>query len=183
MPDLETRAAAVIGKTRDGISWPYGLSSPSFMERRKDPEAFEQRVQEQRARQESLVSWAEQHGLKLTDSGCCPLWLQRERSRRCNPDPERSSCTGNGPAAADRNWMDHFTAWLKDGRPAAIAAAPYELSAAAEMRLGYWPQHDPRLHLTRGAGWYGYATTQIVLWRADRLPSMTAAQAPEDFHG
>ncbi|OQD51852.1 hypothetical protein BM536_037700 [Streptomyces phaeoluteigriseus] len=76
--------------------------------------------------------------------------------------------------------MDHTITWLKDGRPAVITTAPYEIYEEDEARLQYWQQHDPRLQVARGHGWYGYDTTQIVLWRTDRITAVAAVQKTGD---
>ncbi|MFG2987017.1 hypothetical protein ACGFYQ_38200 [Streptomyces sp. NPDC048258] len=180
MPDSFDRAAAVLGRHSDGIRWPYGLETPGYMERRRDPEGFERRVAETRARQEGMVAWAERYGLRLSPAGCCPLWLVREASQRCRPrmghgDP----CKRYGSSGSDRGWMDHSVTWLKDSRPAAITSAPYNICPQDEERLAHWQRTDPRLRVARGTGWYGYDTTQIILWRSDRIDAMAPAATPE----
>ncbi|MFE4335752.1 hypothetical protein ACFRQM_42135 [Streptomyces sp. NPDC056831] len=180
MPDLFDRAAAVLGRYSGGIRWPYGLETPGFMERRRDPENYKQRVIDTKARQEVMVAWAERYGLRLSPAGCCPLWLGRDTSQRCRHrigygDP----CTRYGSSSSDRSWMDHSVTWLKESRPAVITSAPYNVHPKDEERLTYWQQTDPRLRVSRGPGWYGYSTTQIVLWRSDRIAAVAPAEAPE----
>ncbi|MFF1917361.1 hypothetical protein ACFVYE_38580 [Streptomyces sp. NPDC058239] len=70
MSDLFDRAAAVPGRHSDGIRRPYGLETPGFMERRRDPEGYERHVVETRARQKVMAAWAERYGLR---SGSGPL--------------------------------------------------------------------------------------------------------------
>lgn len=36
-------------------------------------------------------------------------------------------------------------------------------------------QEDPRLKVVTGPGWYSPATTQIILWRADRIEDVQPA--------
>lgn len=180
MADLYDRAAAVLGRNSDGIRWPYGLETPGFMERRRDPDGYEQRVAETRARQEVMVAWAERYGLRLSPAGCCPLWLGREGSRRCMFLIERGSrCTRFGSPHPDSGWMDHAVTWLKDSRPAVITSAPYDLEPKDSHRLEHWQRADPRLRAARGTGWYGFSTTQIVLWRSDRIAAVAPAEPPE----
>lgn len=177
MTDLYDRAAAVLG-TEDGvIRWPYGMSPPHPGEKRKDPEKYEQRWAQQRAKQEAMVSWAERHGLKYSPAGCCPFWLQGNVSRRCRPyDPHADRCTRYG-TSTDHSWLDHAVGWLKNGRPAVLTSAPYNLEHITEApeRLAYWEQHDDRLKVVTGPGWYSTATTQIILWRTDRLQAVEPA--------
>lgn len=178
MPDLYDRAAAVLGTTSDGIRWPYGMSPPHPGEKRRNPETYEHRLVQQRAKQESMVSWAEQHGLKYSPAGCCPGWLQGKTSRRCRPyGPSADRCTRYGNSNIDHSWLDHAVGWLKNGVPAVLTSAPYGLEHITEApeRLAYWQQQDERLKVVTGPGWYSLATTQIILWRTDRLETVEPA--------
>jgi hypothetical protein len=171
MTDLYDRAAAVLGTDEGAIRWPYGMSSPHPGEKRKDPEKYEQRLLEQRAKQEAMVSWAERYGLKYSTAGCCPFWLQGKVSRRCRAyGANAAKCTRYG-TSIDAGWLDHAVGWLKDGRPAVLTSAPYvfEHIAEAPARLDYWQQEDSRLQVAIGPGWYGFDTTQVIVWRADRI--------------
>ncbi|MFG2142592.1 hypothetical protein ACGFRG_00070 [Streptomyces sp. NPDC048696] len=83
-------------------------------------------------------------------------------------------CTHYG-TAQDRHWLDHLISWLKEGRPAVITTAPYGIDSADRSRLDWWTGADPRLRVAHGPGWYGFRTTQIVMWRTDRLAQVTPA--------
>jgi len=180
MADLHDRAATVLGRNSDGVRWPYGLETPGFMERRRDPDGYEDRVTATRARQEVMVTWAERYGLRLSPAGCCPLWLGRGGSRRCMFLPGwGTSCTRYGSPHPDSGWMDHAVTWLKDSRPAVITSAPYDIDPKDEQRLEHWTRTDPQLKVARGMGWYGFSTTQIVLWRTDRIAELEPAQGPD----
>jgi hypothetical protein len=104
---------------------------------------------------------------------CCPWWLTRKVSRRC----EFAKCTQYGAGGDDRSWLDHTICWLKDGRPAVITSAPYNFGQEDRARIDQWLTEDTRLRVAYGAGWYGYTTTQIVMWRADRLEDVAPAAA------
>jgi hypothetical protein len=95
-------------------------------------------------------------------------------SRRCV-----SGCTNYGPRSAslDHNWLDHSIHWLLDSKPAAITSAPYHVNQGDEGRLAMWAA-EPNLRAARGPGWYGHGTTQIILWRADRIGSVDPAEPP-----
>jgi hypothetical protein len=177
MTDLYDRAAVVLG-TEDGrIRWPYGMSPIHPDEKRKNPAAYEQLQAQRRAGQEAMVSWAERYGLKYSEAGCCPFWLQGTVSRRCRPyGPHKDRCTRYG-TGIDHGWLDHAVGWLKDGRPAALTSAPYgfEYITEAPERLAFWQQHDDRLQVAIGSGWYGFGTTQIVVWRTDRIAAVEPA--------
>jgi hypothetical protein len=176
--DLYDRAAAVLGTDGGAIRWPYGMSpAQRSYTREEPPEEYAQRVAEKRAKQEAMVVWAERHGLKYTPHGCCPPWLRGNTNRRCRPHQERSACTRYRNETPDHDWLDHAVGWLKDGKPAALTSAPYGLEHITEApaRLAYWPQQDPRLKAVTGEGWYSPATTQIILWRTDRLENVQPA--------
>ncbi|WP_432038696.1 hypothetical protein [Streptomyces cucumeris] len=176
VPDLYTRAALVFGKTdRGGIAWPYGVADPDRSNYRgpNGPTEYEERLKDRRIAQRVVTEWAERHGLKKSTTGCCPLWLLRRVSRRCTSTV--IPCTHYGSSTPDRGWLDHLTAWTKNGKPAALTSAPYSLPASDEARLTWWTQEDPRLHVARGKGWYGLSTTQIVMWRSDLLAALDPA--------
>ena len=166
--DFLARAAAVLGGQGRRIGWPYGLETPAASAWRRDPAIFERRVRENDARRQILVAWAERYGLRRSPAGCCPLWLCREHSRRCtSPGPR--------PACSRARWMDHTVTWLKDSRPAVLTAAPYNVVSKDEEDLALWPRFDSRLRSAQGPGWYGYDTTQIILWRTDRIAEIAPA--------
>ncbi|MBC2868549.1 hypothetical protein [Streptomyces mexicanus] len=177
MTDLHDRAAAVLGTEEGRVRWPYGMSPIHPSEKRKDPERYEQRRAQRLAGQEAMVSWAEHYGLKYSEAGCCPFWLQGKTSRRCRPyGPHANRCTRYG-THVDQDWLDHAVGWLKGGRPAVLTSAPYGLEYITEApeRLAYWQQEDPRLQVVQGTGWYGHGTTQIVMWRTDILDEVAPA--------
>ena len=145
--DLDIRAAAVLGTGPDGIRWPRHLVPA-------DPEAeqYDRLQRQQQARQEAMVSWAEEFGLKLTPIGCCPPWLLRPISRRCHPYTRVGDrCTRYG-TLQDRAWLQRTMTWLKDGRPAAITCAPVDFSPAYVERLRWWQQAAPKLRVVTGPG-------------------------------
>ncbi|RSO10663.1 hypothetical protein DMH15_41210, partial [Streptomyces sp. WAC 06725] len=112
------------------------------------------------------------------EAGCCPRWLLRDGSQSCHPryrvgDP----CTRYGTPRLDSGWLDHTVTWLKDARPAVLTAAPYDVDDHDRRRLAHWERTDPRLRSAIGTGWYGFGTTQIVLWRSDRVAELQAAEA------
>lgn len=164
MTDLYDRAAKIFGSGPDGIRWPYDVSGLDRSLRRTDPERFRRQLAELERKQLVLVDWAERHGLKGSPVKCCPWWLTRKVSRRC----EVNKCTQFG-GGADRSWLDHTICWLKDSRPAVITSAPYNFGEEDRARIDHWLTEDTRLRAAYGAGWYGYGTQQIVMWRADRL--------------
>lgn len=178
-PKLYSRAAAVLGKTADGIRWPYGMSPAQRNLFRDEPaEEYAQRAQQQLAKQESMVAWAERHGLRYNRFGCCPAWLQGDTSRhRCRRHGPKATCTRYGNGNVDHGWLDHAVGWLKDGKPAVLTSAPYGLEHITEApeRLAYWTRQDPRLKATTGVGWYSPATTQIIVWRGDRIEDVQPA--------
>ncbi|MDT0307317.1 hypothetical protein RM780_10115 [Streptomyces sp. DSM 44917] len=39
----------------------------------------------------------------------------------------------------------------------------------------FWTKRDSRLRFTRGGeGWYGLGTTQLIMWRCDRVAHVSA---------
>lgn len=176
--DLRTRAVRILGGTRGRPRWPYGLEDLTLRDRPDMTAAeFQQNRETNTAKQRTLVDWAERHRLRRSTSGCCPKWLQRQRSVRCRPSWPGGPCPHYDPPAEtnDRAWMDHRMFWLRAGSPAVITSAPYGLSPESEARLSCWTADDPRLKWARGTGWYGYTTTQVVLWRQDLAPDIEPA--------
>lgn len=180
MTALNTRAAAVLGTSGGAIRWPYGMSPAQRNIYRDEPAAdYAQRVQQQLARQEAMVTWAEQHGLKHAPHGCCPAWLRTNTNGRCRPYREKSPCTRYANGSPDHDWLDHAVGWLKDGKPAVLTSAPYTLKhLKPPARLAFWTVTDPRLKAAAGDGWYSPATVQLILWRADRIEDVEPASAP-----
>ncbi|MGA5198233.1 hypothetical protein [Streptomyces exfoliatus] len=67
--DLDRRGAAVFGYNQGEPNWPYDTHSHfDLHQRRTDRAAYDREVAEARARQESIVSWAERHGLKASST-------------------------------------------------------------------------------------------------------------------
>lgn len=165
---LHARAVRIFGADPGGIRWPYGLEDPSRHLKRTDPAAYERQQVEQPAAQRNIVEWAERYGLKESSAGCCPRWLQRSVSRTCPYD----KC---GSDTADAGWLDHPIRWIKDGKPVAITSAPYGLPEADDARIRWWLSEDPCLRVAYGPGWYGFGTTQVVMWRTDRIPVIEPA--------
>ena len=182
MSDLSVRATAIFGVTADGIRWPYDVSGIDRTLRYRDPEAHERKMAELTTKRYTIVEWAEHHGLtKSSINRCCPLWLTRTTSRRCT---RGSACQIS--ATPDRPWLDHDIYWLRDGRPAVITSAPYEVSEDDTQRLLWWRTQHRALRVERGTGWYGYGTTQIVLWNTSRIKYVSPAHnidRPETFMG
>ncbi|GAA3595193.1 hypothetical protein [Streptomyces osmaniensis] len=178
MNDLNTRARAILGVDGGDIRWPYGMGPER---RRYTPEEteeqFAQRDQEMRAKQEAMLSWAEQHGLKYGPHGCCPAWLRLNVNGRCRAYREGTKCTRYANGCPDRDWLDHAVGWLKDGKPAVLTSAPYSLRyiSSAPTRLAFWTGTDERMRVTAGDGWYSPATTQIIMWRSDRIEDVQPA--------
>ncbi|AJF70424.1 hypothetical protein [Streptomyces vietnamensis] len=166
--ELSTRAAAVLGGSPGAVKWPYGLT-PAARSSYKSQDAYEAAVQGRLEAQELLVAWAEEHGLRQSSTGCCPRWLQRSSSRQCRD----GACTRQDPPALDAYWLDHTVGWLLGGRPAVLTSAPYHFEHQDQERLRWWTTQDPLLRSARGTGWYGFDTTQIVVWRADLLETVT----------
>jgi hypothetical protein len=172
--DLHSRGSRIFGATRGEVCWPYGLNDQTC---RFDPKADREGCEAQRdltQRQRlTIVDWAEHHGLRASSSGCCPIWLTRDKSRRCGGKDTRG-CGGGGG-----RWSDHALWWIKDRRPVAITGAPYHFDDDSQTLVDRWLTEDERLNFTTGAGWYGYGTTQVVLWRTDRIKTIEPAK-PED---
>jgi hypothetical protein len=166
-PDIHARGAAIFGSSIDGVYWPYDVSGIDHRLRRTDPERFRRQLADLTRRREILIGWAERYGLKGSSVQCCPWWLTRKVSRRCPYD--KCLHYGTGP---DNRWLDHTICWLKDGRPAVITSAPYDVSPESSARIAWWLEQQPNLRSVQGEGWYGFGTTQIVMWRADRIATV-----------
>ncbi|MFD9047824.1 hypothetical protein [Streptomyces zaomyceticus] len=150
------------------MHWPYGLTTAA-RSTYASQDAYDAALQDRLEARQLLVAWAESHGLRQSSTGCCPRWLQRNWSRRC----EAGACAREEVPATDVWWLDHTIGWLLDGRPAALTAAPYHLEDAEQERLRWWTTQDTLLRTALGTGWYGFGTTQIVVWRADLLETIT----------
>lgn len=167
--DITTRATAIFG-TREGTpAWPYGLETPH--PRRSGLSAVKLAAAKERAQkaQRTIVEWAERYGLRATQIGCCPKWLLRPVSRRC----PAGACNNFG--GLDYVWLDHPIGWLVGGRPAALTSAPYDVQDDQDPGIREWLKKDDRLRSSYGPGWYGAGTTQIVMWRDDRIAEVRPA--------
>ncbi|WLQ69287.1 hypothetical protein [Streptomyces glycanivorans] len=160
-----TRAKAIFGRNDGGgVDWPYGVGAtipnPTW-----SPEQRRAHLQDREEAKQIVFDWAEKHGLRKTDNGCCPVWLQQNRNSRCGGP---RTCARFGSGGWDTGWMDHTATWTFDRRPAAITSAPYRIRQSDRDELNRWVAADPRLAIAYGnTGWYGLDTYQIILWRTD----------------
>lgn len=171
--DFHDRAAAIFG-THDGVvAWPYGLETPRPRRSGLSRERLAEATAHAETAQRTIVNWAERHGLRYSRTGCCQLWLLRKVSRKC----PIGACRNNG--GLDYVWLDHANGWLKDSRPAVLTSAPYAPGYDAENpEIRECLAADERLRAAFGSGWYGHGTTQIVLWRTDRINEVEPAALP-----
>jgi hypothetical protein len=113
-----------------------------------------------------LLEWARHKGLRYSNRGHCLPWLAKGR------------CTHPGycdVAHRGGDWLDHITAWTRNGKPALLLSQPYGplnnghlqeiLARAAEFGLAV------KIH---GDGWYGCGTTAIEFWQREQLASLEA---------
>jgi hypothetical protein len=171
MTDIFARGARVFGRGQDGVFWPYDVTGIDRTLRRTDPERFHQQMDVLDGKRLLLVEWAERYGLRSA-RGCCPRWLLKNASHRCGWQPDaRRECTW----ATDERWLDHPIWWIRDRRPVAITSAPYHFDDCSRTLVDRWLAADGRLDFTTGVGWYGYGTTQTLLWRTDRIADITPA--------
>ncbi|MET8534025.1 hypothetical protein ABZV67_19305 [Streptomyces sp. NPDC005065] len=179
--DIYTRAAKIFGSNEYGVRWPYEASGLDRSLRRTDRERYYRELDAYNRQRLVIVEWAERYELKKSSVQCCPGWLTRNTSRRC--DIRKCTRYGSGEQNVDHWWLDHAICWTKDGKPTAITASPYDISVADEYeakvpdyeRIKWWLAQDERLSVAFGAGWYGSATTQVVMWRSDRIPVIEPA--------
>lgn len=163
----KTRAIAVFGKNDlGGVAWPYGAAAQPTRPQGWTEEQYAEHLADRAAAQQLAFDWAQKYGLKRSNKGCCPLWLQRDRNTRCATS---RACIRYGAGTSDdRSWMDHPSTWTLDKKPAVITTAPYGIHSGDRDRLAWWMKEDPRFAVAFGGrGWYGHDTTQIVLWRTD----------------
>ncbi|MFJ7201629.1 MULTISPECIES: hypothetical protein [unclassified Streptomyces] len=163
----KTRAIAIFGKNDEGgVDWPYGVW-PQVPNPTWSPEEHRTHLKDRAEAQQLVFDWAQKYGLKKTDKGCCPVWLQQDRNSRCSG---RRECALYGANARACSWLDHTATWTFDKQPAVITSAPYELHQDYRSELNQWVQEDPRLAIAYGeTGWYGNGTYQIILWRTDLI--------------
>jgi hypothetical protein len=171
MSDLYARGARIFGKGQGGVFWPYDVSGIDRSLRQSDPERFRQEHDALEAKRLVLVEWADRFGLRPA-RGCCPRWLLKNSSHRCGWQPSaRLECTWS----TDERWLDHAIWWIKDRRPTAVTGAPYLFDDRSRSLVERWLAQDTRLNFATGTGWYGYGTTQTLLWRADRIADIAPA--------
>lgn len=107
------------------------------------------------AARQRMVEWAEHHRLTLADPmHRCVTWLLKGacRSQACRLAPVPS-------------WLDHVTAWKRDGQPAVLVAQPYRLDRVDGLELGALSAH-PHIRLElRADSFYGHGTWFVGLWR------------------
>lgn len=169
----KTRAIAVFGKNDlGGVAWPYGVGetipNPTWT-----PEQRQAHLEDREEAKQLVFDWAQKYGLRKTDKGCCPVWLQQDRNSRCGG---RRPCARFGANARDCDWLDHVAAWTFNRQPVAITSAPYEIHPSHRDELERWVEEDPRLAFAFGeTGWYGFSTKQIIVWRTDLIDTIAPA--------
>jgi len=173
--EFDERAYRIFGKAIGKINWPYGLNDPDWSVRRRNPERYAIECAEQDEARRVAVEWAERYGLRATDKACCPRWLLRNASQRCWMGNDKCTRFGGGEFIHDSDWLDHGSGWLLNGKPVAITSAPYHVRDEDQARLDMWAQDDRLKYVLGGPGWYGFTTTQVVMWRADRIAEMEPA--------
>ncbi|MEU8892980.1 hypothetical protein [Streptomyces sp. NPDC048442] len=185
--DLHVAALRVFGRSTDGaVQWPYGLHNAARRRRWQTPESpedFTRRQASQRAKQQAITEWATGLGLRRSQVGCCPRWLTRTTSRKCPSEPthpeQECMVYGSDPRVG---WLDHVIAWNLNGRPAVFTTAPYGLEDIHRMEVASLVAPDLQLDAAFGAGWYGFGTQQVILWRRDRIPSVPACDLPTETY-
>lgn len=118
-----------------------------------------------------MVEWAERHGLTYAP-----------RAPRCVDWPRFGRCRHDGHTWV--GWLDHVTAWKRDGQPAALLAQPYVLSdddIAAIVELA----GDSRLFVDvePAHGCYGGGTRPIAVWRRTDAAPVVAWDAAAGHTG
>lgn len=169
MNDLDRRGSRIFGRYQREVDWPSGVDSPYPLMRRREPERYEREVAKQADAQRVIVEWAERYDLKEAKMACCPGWLTRRVSRRCMID----RCTALGGGAYDHEWLEHRIGWVLNGQPVALTSASYGISDKDQARFEWWVNEDPRLAVVLGGqGWYGFGSTQVLMWRTDVIEEM-----------
>lgn len=171
----ELRAARIFKSKNGRILWPYGLATPDRRRSGLSGEEYERAVAHAHVSQRVIVDWAEDHGLRSSESGCCPKWLLRNASRQCEPDACGKYGTGT---LSDEHWLDHAVYWLKDGLPTVITSAPYSVDEDDRIRIEQWKEHG-LIAAFGGPGWYGFGTTQIAMLNPKRLSAIYLAEDAE----
>ncbi|MBT2459998.1 hypothetical protein [Streptomyces sp. ISL-86] len=177
---VDQRGRALFGADREErtAAWPYGLEQGQVRNRQTFAE-LAALLEHLAVGRSTIVSWADHYGLKVAQRNpCCARWLTRSSYGACPKDrwTGRPDCW-NGDLYT-RGWRDHPIAWVLDGRPAAITAAPglrhQDFAATLDTLTG----QDERLAWTAGGkGWYGYRTSQVVIWRRDLLGDVDTADS------
>lgn len=196
---LLNTAQRVFGTSEGSIDWPYGLSVT--VARTTTPEKREQfaaRARRTRAGQRAITEWADAYDLRVSKSGCCPLWLSRTTSRNCRnsgliremlPDTTlpKSLRRVTTPAYVRcqtfhlKNWFDHVITWNLNRVPVALTATPYQIYEDDLEHLENLLRDDERLAMATSMGntWYGHGAKQILLWRTDRIRQMHIPDVPD----
>lgn len=132
------------GTIADNVAWPYGMSA----------------LNARHTQQRYLVHWADDHGLRVEHEGCfCLNWLRRERSLDCHSHEELPPC-------GESLRIDHAVAFTRNGKPAVVTNAPYELDDGSLMELGKLAAMDD-LTVSVGESWYGRGTVGVFVWNTD----------------
>lgn len=164
----KTSAIAIFGKNDlGGVDWPYGVGAQA-RNPQWSPEEYRAHLKDRAEAKQLVFDWAQRYGLKKTDKGCCPVWLQQARNSRCSG--RRVCARFGGSGVRDCDWMEHTASWTFDRQPVAITSAPYDIDQRDRAELDRWVREDPRLAVAYGGtGWYGHNTFQIILWRTDLI--------------
>ncbi|OIJ85075.1 hypothetical protein BIV25_45060 [Streptomyces sp. MUSC 14] len=84
----------------------------------------------------------------------------------------------HGTGSEDGHWLDHAIYWLKNGLPTVITSAPYSVAEDDRRRIEQWKELG-LMAAFGGPGWYGFHTTQIIVWNPKRLGSIYLAEDAE----
>lgn len=101
-----------------------------------------------------LVSWAEERGVRQSRAPrVCLHWLATGR------------CTDAGCAEqwARYRCLDHSLGWTREGKPAYITAAPYELNTDSMHAILEGCRRFGLGIYVDGRGWYGHGTVHVEL--------------------
>ncbi|WDH78236.1 hypothetical protein PTQ19_12015 [Microbacterium esteraromaticum] len=124
---------------------------------------------------ELMIEWATSHGLRIRrDTSMyrrCLHWLSEGRCRyHCVVDG--SHIQSEDPhyvalAGGSTSWMDHVTAWTRDGEPAALVSQPYGLDDRSRQALAVLAEHPAfEVEVDDNGGWYSRSTGFVVVRRA-----------------
>jgi hypothetical protein len=117
----------------DIVHWPYGANAGS--------DVVKTRL--------ALLDWAEARKVKLSRADPCLRWIKTGKSYYDG-------------GHLYHPWMDHLTAWTRNGKPAILLAQPYHLCPDDLRHLASLEASglDISIH---GRGWYGYGTVCIEI--------------------